>query len=91
MIEFFIALGATFCGMFILVPLLFAIAQLFGLYTIVQERQCKVYMLFGKVVAVLDEPGLHVLILKMGLYAPWVNWLGSTAGGVAIWLNSISS
>ena len=76
MIRFLIAGGATFIGMFILVPLIFGFAQLLGLYTIVQERQCKVYILFGKVVAVIDEPGLHFLLLKMGLKAPLVNWLG---------------
>jgi regulator of protease activity HflC (stomatin/prohibitin superfamily) len=76
MIKFFIAAGATFFGMFILVPLIFGLAQMLGLYTIVQERQCKVYILFGKVVAVIDEPGLHFLVLKMGLKAPLVNWLG---------------
>jgi len=67
---------ATFIGMFIVVPLLFGIARLFGLYTIVEERQCKVYVLFGKVEAVISEPGLHFLILKLGLKAPLVNWLG---------------
>ena len=76
MIKFFIAAGATFFGMFILVPLIFGLAQMLGLYTIVQERQCKVYILFGKVVAVIDEPGLHFLVLKMGLKAPLANWLG---------------
>ena len=50
--------------------------RLFGLYTIVEERQCKVYVLFGKVVAVIDEPGLHLLIFKLGLKAPLVNLLG---------------
>jgi regulator of protease activity HflC (stomatin/prohibitin superfamily) len=75
-INFLIAAGATFFGMFILVPILFGIAQLFGLYTVVQERQCKVYLLFGKVVAVIHEPGLHFLVFKMGLKAPLVNWLG---------------
>jgi len=47
-----------------------------GFYAIVGERQCKVYMLFGKVMAVLDEPGLHFLWAKMGLRAPIVNFLG---------------
>jgi len=73
---FFIAAVATFIGLFILVPMLFGVAQLFGLYTIVEERQCKVYMLFGKVVAVIDQPGLHLLFLKMGIKAPMVMLLG---------------
>src|SRR5258706_9756219 len=76
MINFFIATAATFFGMFLLVPMFLGIVRLFGLYTIVEERQCKVYMLFGKVVAVLDEPGLHFLIFKLGLKAPLVNFLG---------------
>jgi len=67
---------ATFVGMFILVPILFGIAQMLGVYTIVGERQCKVYVLFGKVVAVIDQPGLHFLILKMGIKAPMANLLG---------------
>lgn len=74
--HFFVAAIVTFFGMFILVPLFLGLARLFGLYTIVEERQCKVYMLFGKVVAVIDEPGLHFLIFKLGIKAPLVNLLG---------------
>jgi regulator of protease activity HflC (stomatin/prohibitin superfamily) len=33
-------------------------------------------MLFGKLIAVIDQPGLHLLILKMGIKAPLVNFLG---------------
>jgi len=73
---FFITLVSTFVGLFIIFPIFFGIARLFGLYTIVEERQCKVYMLFGKVVAVIDQPGLHLLIFKIGLKAPLVNFLG---------------
>ncbi len=75
-VQFFIAAGATFFGMFIIVPIILGIVQMFGFYTIVAERQCKVYMLFGKVIAIINEPGLHFLWLKMGLRAPIVNWLG---------------
>jgi regulator of protease activity HflC (stomatin/prohibitin superfamily) len=75
-LHFIIGAVATFAGMFVAVPLLFGIAQLFGLYTIVEERQCKVYVLFGKVVAVIDKPGLHLLIFKMGLNAPLVTFFG---------------
>jgi regulator of protease activity HflC (stomatin/prohibitin superfamily) len=49
---------------------------LFGLYTVVGERQCKVYVLFGKVVLVIDQPGLHLLIFKMGIKAPLVTFMG---------------
>jgi len=33
-------------------------------------------VLFGKVVTVIEEPGLHFLWLKMGLKAPVVRWIG---------------
>jgi regulator of protease activity HflC (stomatin/prohibitin superfamily) len=74
--HFFIAAIATFFGMFILVPALLGLARLFGIYTIIEERQCKVYMLFGKVVTTIDEPGLHFLIFKLGIKAPLINLLG---------------
>jgi len=76
MIEFFIAAGATFFGLFLVGPTFFGLCRALGFYTIVQERQCKVYMLFGKVALILDEPGLHLLWLKLGWKAPLVNWLG---------------
>lgn len=76
MLNFLIAAGATFVGLFILGPVISGLCRLFGLYTVVQERQCRVYMLFGKVALVLDEPGLHLLWLKLGLKAPLVTWLG---------------
>ncbi|HTX22795.1 MAG TPA: SPFH domain-containing protein [Candidatus Aquilonibacter sp.] len=74
--HFLIAAAATFIGLFILVPIGFGILRLFGLYTIVEERQCKVYVLFGKVLATIDEPGLHLLIFKLGIKAPLVSLLG---------------
>jgi len=74
--HFFLAAVLTFVGMFILVPLFFGVVRGFGFYTVVEERQCKVYMLFGKVVAVIDQPGLHLLVFKLGLKAPLVNFLG---------------
>jgi regulator of protease activity HflC (stomatin/prohibitin superfamily) len=74
--NFAIAAVAAFFGSFIIVPIIFGVAQAFGLYTIVQERQCKVYVLFGKVIGQLDDPGLHMLLPKLGLRALFVNFLG---------------
>ncbi len=76
MLNFFIAAGATFFGLFLVGPTFFGLCRALGLYTLVQERQCKVYILFGKVALILDEPGLHLLWLKLGWKAPLVNWLG---------------
>src|SRR4051794_115679 len=76
MINFLIAAVGTFIGMFLLVPLLFGFFRAFGFYTVVQERQCRVYVLFGKVVLILTEPGLHLLWFKLGWKAPVASWLG---------------
>jgi regulator of protease activity HflC (stomatin/prohibitin superfamily) len=76
LLHFFLAAVVTFIGLFIAAPVFFAFIRFLGLYTIVEERQCKVYVLFGKVVAVIDQPGLHLLIFKLGLKAPLVNLLG---------------
>src|SRR3954447_9125666 len=76
MLNFGIAAVVTFVGLLILGPVLSGFCRAFGLYTVVQERQCKVYVLFGKVVLTLDEPGLHLLWFKLGWRAPLVNWLG---------------
>jgi regulator of protease activity HflC (stomatin/prohibitin superfamily) len=67
----------TFVGAFIAEPVLLALARIFGIYAIVQERTCRVYMLFGKVVGELDEPGLHFLPGKLGVSAFVINWLGT--------------
>ena len=58
------------------VPLLLGVARLFGFYTIVNERQCHVYVLFGSVIAILDDPGFHFLWPRLGWKALLVNWLG---------------
>ncbi len=75
--NFLTALAGTFIGLFIGVPMLFGIIRAFGFYTIVEEGRCHVYVLFGKVLAVLDEPGIYFLWFKLGVAAPIVNWLGN--------------
>ena len=74
--RFLVAIGATIVGLGVLVPLLFGLARVLGLYTIVDERRSRVYVLFGKVLCVLDEPGLHLLPFKIGPAAFIMNWLG---------------
>jgi regulator of protease activity HflC (stomatin/prohibitin superfamily) len=71
-----IAAVVTFLACFFLVPVVFWLLRFFGFYAVVEERTCYVYVLFGKVVAVIDEPGLHILLFKVGLKAPIVRWLG---------------
>jgi regulator of protease activity HflC (stomatin/prohibitin superfamily) len=76
--------GALFAagaiGMFFLLtvgfPVALAFSRLFGIYTIVSERQCQVFVLFGKVIGVLDEPGLHFLFPRLGWRAFIVRYFG---------------
>lgn len=76
-LKFFaIAFVAAFIGFAILVPLFLGVCRLCGLFTIVNEGRCKVYVLFGKVLATLDEPGLHFLPAKLGVPAFIVHLLG---------------
>ncbi len=77
MIEMLIAAAVTFVACLIVVPMILGFARLFGLYVIVPEGRCHVYMLFGKVIATLDEPGLYFLITKLGWRALIINWLGN--------------
>ena len=67
----------AFIGAFIAEALLMGLGRIFGIYAVVQERSAHVYMLFGKVVCVLDEPGLYFLPAKLGLSAFVVRWLGN--------------
>jgi regulator of protease activity HflC (stomatin/prohibitin superfamily) len=71
-----IAAAATFVACFIVLPIVLGLARAFGIYTTVNEGECRVYVLFGKVIAVLDEPGLHFLLTNLGWRATVVNWLG---------------
>lgn len=67
---------ATFVVFLIGVPLVLGVARLLGVYAIVQERRCHVYLLFGKVIGTLEEPGLYFLWPRMGWKALLVQWLG---------------
>lgn len=72
----FVTAFITFIALFIIVPIVSGLSRAFGLYTIVEEGRCHVYVLFGKVIGILDEPGPYFLWLKMGPRAIIVNWLG---------------
>jgi regulator of protease activity HflC (stomatin/prohibitin superfamily) len=76
LVLFLISTVSTVVGMFLLVPIAFGLARLLGVYTIVLERQCQVFVLFGKVLAVIDQPGLHWLFLRLGPKALLVNLFG---------------
>jgi regulator of protease activity HflC (stomatin/prohibitin superfamily) len=73
---FLYAIAAGFFIPFILVPAFLGFVRLTGLYTLVDEGHCKVYVLFGHVVGVLREPGLHILLFSLGPAALLVGWIG---------------
>lgn len=68
---------AAFLGAFIAELVLRLLFRLFGIYAIVRERTCRVYVLFGKVIDILDEPGLHFLPARLGPAAFIIHFLGS--------------
>lgn len=57
-------------------PLIKWFMRLIGFYAIVDEGTCHVYVLFGRVIGVLKEPGLYFLWLRWGPAALIVNWFG---------------
>ncbi len=76
MAEFWTTAGLVVVALFVAEALIAALFRLLGVYTIVREQTCHVYVLFGQVIGILDKPGLHLLWRKLGLAALIVNWLG---------------
>src|SRR5258708_3306535 len=71
------AIVATVIICFVLEQLLLGVVRILGIYTTVREREARVYVLFGEIVAVLDTPGLHFLWPIMGWKALIINLLGN--------------
>jgi len=71
-----ISAGLSFAACLIGLPLALGVARLLGVYAIVDERQCHVYILFGKVIGSLQEPGFYFLWPRLGWKALFVMWLG---------------
>jgi regulator of protease activity HflC (stomatin/prohibitin superfamily) len=69
MTEFLIGLMFTVLGLFAVEKMVLGFAKTIGFYTIVQEREAKIYVLFGNVLGVISEPGLHFLWAKFGWQA----------------------
>ncbi len=67
---------SSFMACLIGLPLVFGVARLLGVYAIVEERRCHVYVLFGKVIGTLTEPGFYFLWPRLGWKALFVKWLG---------------
>ncbi len=76
MSAFLGAAAVSFFFLLIGIPIFLYFVRLAGLYAIVEERTCHVYVLFGNVVGVVNEPGFHFLPQRIGLAGLVVNWLG---------------
>src|SRR6266446_5503466 len=74
---FLMAAIATFIVCLIAEPIVHWLMRFFGVYAIVEEGTCHVYILFGRVISILTEPGLYFLWLRMGPLALIVNWFGT--------------
>lgn len=66
----------TFFALFVIEPIFFALLRLFGFYVVVGEQEARVFVLFGKVVGVIDQPGVQFPILSLGLRGLFVNLVG---------------
>ena len=77
LIYFLAAMIITFVIFIVLESAVRGFLRLIGIYDVVEEGTAHVYVLFGRVAAVITEPGLQLLWLKMGLRALVVRWLGS--------------
>ena len=63
-------LSAAFIWFWVWWPLsamILAFARFFCLYAVVEERRCHVYVLWGKVVGIFQEPGFYFLPVHLGL------------------------
>lgn len=65
-----------FISVVVVFPVIRWLLRILGVYVVVQERQALVYVLFGNVVGVIQEPGLHFLWKDIGIWALFVNWIG---------------
>ena len=52
-------------GLFV-IPIILGLARAFGIYIVINEREAKVFTLFGKVLGTMDQPGLHFPFLPYG-------------------------
>lgn len=72
-----ISTAIVFFSCLFLEPTILGILRAIGFYVVVGEREARVYVLFGKVLGTISEPGLYFLWFKLGPAALLVNWLGT--------------
>jgi regulator of protease activity HflC (stomatin/prohibitin superfamily) len=74
--NFLFAFIGTFIVCWIAAPLFLVFLGAINFYTTIMEGRAKVYVLFGRVLGVIFEPGLHLLWLRLGPQAALVRFFG---------------
>ena len=74
--NFLFAFVGTFVLCWVTIPILLVFLGAINFYTTVMEGRAKVYVLFGRVLGVVSEPGLHFLWLQLGPQAVLVRFFG---------------
>jgi regulator of protease activity HflC (stomatin/prohibitin superfamily) len=74
--NFLFAFVGTFVLCWAAIPILLVLLGAINFYTTVMEGRAKVYVLFGRVLGVVSEPGLHFLWLQLGPQAVLVRFFG---------------
>jgi len=64
--NFLAGAALSFFGLLIGLPIFLGILKYLCWFTTVNECRCKVFVLFGKVIGVIDEPGLHITPFSIG-------------------------
>ena len=70
------AFVGTFVLCWVAIPILLVFLGAINFYTTVMEGRAKVYVLFGRVLGVVSEPGLHFLWPQLGPQAALVRFFG---------------
>ncbi len=76
MTNFLITFVFSFIFCWVALPVALAILKTINFYTAVSEGRCKVYLLFGRVLGVVEKPGLHLLWIDLGPQAALVRFFG---------------
>jgi regulator of protease activity HflC (stomatin/prohibitin superfamily) len=74
--NFIFAFIGTFIVCWIAGPILLVFLGAINFYTTVMEGRVKVYVLFGRVLGVISEPGFHLPWLQLGPQAALVRFFG---------------
>ncbi len=67
----------TFIALLFVVPLLVSLSRFFCLFAMVKECEAQVFLLFGRVAGVINEPGLHFLPVALGPQSLLIRFFGT--------------